>query len=136
LNKEFYITIAVIIIIVAGALWVTAGASKWHGGDTTVNNNFNDVTEITEVSTITTGVSDKDLAEGLATALAAGGHQFDYSTSDWQGSIVGSWESSEDENAVSFGLGKRFEKMDALLHTSYTQGGGEHYLTFGGTFRF
>jgi hypothetical protein len=102
----------------------------------TVNNNFNETVEVIETTTITNGVSDKELAEGLAMALAAGGHQFDFATYDWQGSIVGSYESGEEENAVSFGLGKHFKKMDALLHTSYTQSSGEHYVTFGGTFRF
>jgi hypothetical protein len=107
-----------------------------RSGDQTVI--INDVTEVTQVeqTVITSGVSNQELAEGLAAAMAAGGHQFDFSTYDYQGSIVGSWESGEDENAVSFGLGKRFEKLDALIHTSYTQSAGDHYVTFGGTFRF
>ena len=135
MNKEFYITIAVIIIIVAGALWVTAGASKWHGGDTTVNNNFNDVTEITEVSTITTGVSDKELAEGLAGAASAGSHQFDFSYSGYQGSVTGAFIDSED--SVSFGLAKRFKKVDALIHGSYTRVlDNDHLWVIGTTFRF
>jgi hypothetical protein len=127
LNKEFYITIAIIIILVSGALWVTAGASKWHGGDTTVNNNFNDVTEITEVSTITTGVSDKELAEGLAGAASAGSHQFDFSYSGYQGSITGAFIDSEDS----------FKKVDALIHGSYTRVlDNDHLWVIGTTFRF
>ena len=119
-----------LVLLFSGSVY--AGGN--HNSDTTIN--FNDVTEISQITSITTGISDKDLAEGLALALAAGSHQFDFSTYDWQGSIVGSYESGEEENAVSFGLAKHFRDMDTLLHTSYSQSSGDHYLTFGGTFRF
>jgi hypothetical protein len=130
------ITIIVLFVLIA-INWTISNsvhASGNNNSDTTIN--FNDVTEVTEVTSITSGVSDKDLAEGLALALAAGGHQFDYGTHAFQGSIVGSYESDQEQSAVSFGLAKHFQDMDALLHTSYSQSSGEHYLTFGGTWRF
>ena len=105
--------------------------------DPDIEVNINDITEVTEVveiNTITSGVSDSDLAKGLSAAGASGGHQFDFGTHDWQGSIVGAWY--DDEDAVSFGIGKRWEKVDALFHGSYTQNGSDDLFVIGGTFRF
>lgn len=99
--------------------------------DNSVTNNYNTPGETTS---ITQGLSDSEIAELLTVGVAAGSHQFDYSTLDWQGSIVGSWY--DDESAVSFGVGKRFSKLDALFHSSYTQNGSEDLFVFGGTFRF
>lgn len=84
-------------------------------------------------TTITTGIDNAELSKGIALALA-GQHQFDFDTVAYQGSIVGAWY--DDENAVSFGLAKRFRKLDALFHTSYSENGSEGALVFGGTFRF
>lgn len=100
-------------------------------------NYITEVTEVTEVTdmTITGGLTDEDAAKLLTTAATAGGHQFDFSTQDWQGSIVGAWY--DDENAVSFGAARRFDKLGkALFHGSYTQNGSESLWVFGGTFRF
>lgn len=96
-----------------------------------VNNIY---TEVVETRTITSGLSDNDLAEGLSMAASAGGHQFDFATFDWQGSIVGAWY--DDTDAVSFGLAKRWEKADALFHANYTQNGSENLLVVGSTWRF
>lgn len=85
--------------------------------------------------TITQGISDNDLSAGIATAMASGGHQFDYSTTDWQGSIVGAWQ-LEEESKASFSVGKRFNYMDALLHVTYTPNGSDDWVMVGGTFRF
>lgn len=110
---------------------------------TTINNYITEVTEVTEVydnstvTNITEGVSEADLASALSIAASAGGHQFDYSTTDWQGSIVGAWY--EDENAVSFGVAKKFKQdflPNVLLHGNYTQDGSNDLWVIGGTFRF
>lgn len=107
------------------------------GGNHVTINNY-EVTEVVENTTITTGVSDGDLAKGLAASFAAGGHQFDFSTTDWQGSITGAWQlSEEEENAVSFGIAKRFDKFARVLtHVNYTENGSDNWLVVGGTFRF
>lgn len=122
----------ILILVGISSLLVfgNANATRYH---TTNNYYTTEVTEITNIR-ITDGISDSDLAEGITTAMVASGHQFDYSTQDWQGSIVGGWY--DDENAVSFGLGKRFDKVDALFHTSFTQNGNENAVLIGGTFRF
>ena len=86
--------------------------------------------------TITSGVSDKDLAEGIATAIAGGGHQFDFATFDWQGSVTAAFELDENADAVSFGVGKRWESIDALFHGGYTQMGSSDFIQIGATFRF
>ena len=113
-------------------------ASAHH---TTINNNITEVTEITEVydysTTLIEGISEDDLHAGLSVTAASGGHQFDFSTTDWQGSIVGAWY--EEQDAVSFGVGKRFDESfmpNTLLHGSYTQNGSDDLWVFGGTFRF
>ena len=97
-----------------------------------VTNNYY-TTEITNIR-ITDGISDSDLAKGISTAMVSGAHKFDYSTQDWQGSIVGGWY--DDENALSLGLGKRFESVDALFHGSVTQNGDENAILIGTSFRF
>ena len=148
------------IVILATLLMITfvimifsdAEASGKHGHDITINNyyeypdpsgiqdiNYLDGGSINNVS-VTTGVSDKDLQQGLAAALAGGSHQFDYSTTDYQASVVGVWEmSSENETGYSFGFGKRFKEHkyipDALFHLSYTPNDDQDYVGFGATFR-
>ena len=94
-------------------------------------------TQSIETMTITNGISSDDLAKGVATAMAAGGHQFDYSTQSWQGSVNAAFQvSGENENNVSFGVGKRWDQMDALFHMSYTPNSSDDWVTVGGTFRF
>ena len=121
---------AIALIILGGIIWDQAKAGGSHCC-ATINN-------ITEITTITDGISGSELAEGLSATAAAGSHQFDMDTYDFQGSITGSWISGdEDENAVSFGLAKRWEKVDALFHSSFTQiNSDNHLFTVGGTFRF
>jgi len=106
------------------------------GGPDIFIDNSTTVNPVVEVrtNTITSGLSDEDIAGALTAGAASGAHQFDYSTQDWQGSITGSWYDGED--AVSFGVGKRWEKVDALFHGSYTQNGSEDLYVIGGTFRF
>lgn len=130
IQNKIIIAVGMWAIVLCAVLWGEVYASRYNNDTTNITNNY-----LTE-NTIISGTSDEDLAAGLAMALAAGAHQFDFSTYDYQGSIVGSWETGDDENAVSFGLAKHFKKVNALLHTSYTQSSGEHYITFGGTFRF
>ena len=73
----------------------------------------------------------------MSISASSGGHQFDFSTTDWQGSIVGAWY--DDQDAVSFGVAKRFSETflpNVLLHGNYTQNGSEDLWVIGGTFRF
>lgn len=141
--------VAALAALIMGFL-IIAPATAGHRHNTTINNYYvtEEVTEVYEVTevltdnsmTITNGITADDLAKGMAVAMAAGGHQFDFSTSDWQGSIVGSWQlSDEKENAASFALGKRFKESfmpNALLHVTYTPNGDDDWLMVGGTFRF
>ena len=113
--------------------------------DLTINNYYENpepvvnTTNLTEL-TITNSLSSSDLAAGVATAMAAGGHQFDFSTTDWQGSITGVWQlSDENENNASFAIGKRWKEgfmPNALVHFTYTPNGSEDWIMVGGTFRF
>lgn len=112
-------------------------ASTVEAGGPDIEVNINDITEVVEVvevNTVTSGVSDDDLAKGLSAASASAGHQFDFATHDWQGSIVGAWY--DDQDAVSFGVAKHWERVDALFHGSYTQNGSNDTWLIGGTFRF
>lgn len=86
-----------------------------------------------ETTMITNGVSDKDLAQALALSFSMN-HPFDFATHDWQGSVTGAYY--DDENAVSFGVGKRFKKMDALWHIEAGQNGSNEALVGGVVFRF
>ena len=106
---------------------------------TVINNNITEVTEVTEVydysTNITEGVSDSDLAKGLSMSAASGAHQFDFSTTDWQGSVTGAFY--ENDEAISVGVGKKFEQFGAaLLHLNFTQKSDKRLWVIGGTFRF
>lgn len=125
---------AVVFVICILIIADNANAGGIHI-DNSTHNYPTEVIEIrTETHTITSGLSDEDLASGLATSGASGGHQFSFQTHKWQGSIVGAWY--DDEDAVSFGVGKRWEKVDALFHGSFTQNGDDELVVIGGTFRF
>ncbi len=103
--------------------------------DIFVDNGGNEASTSDCTTCITGGLSDSEVAELLTVGVAAGSHQFDFSTQDWQGSVTGSWY--DDENAVSFGLAKRWDRFgQVLLHGNLTQNGSENLYVFGGTFRF
>ena len=91
-----------------------------------VTNNYT-----TEVITIIN--NDGNIARAIATSIS-NNHQFDFATYDYQGSVVGGWYDGED--AVSFGLAKRFGFMEALWHGSYTSNGSHAAISVGATFRF
>ena len=47
------------------------------------------------------------------------------------------YTSYDNQDAVSFGIGKRFQVIgDALWHGSYTQNGSKDAFTIGAVFRF
>ena len=131
-----------VLLIMLALIALPAFADKYVIPEITINNyldqNPQPSTQTVENTTITTGISDRDLARGLAASFAAGGHQFDFSTTDWQGSITGAWQlSQEEENAVSFGIAKRFDRFARVLtHVNYTENGSDNWLVVGGTFRF
>lgn len=136
LKQDIALTAAAIAGIVA--IFLAMPAEAHH---TVINNNITEVTEVTEVydysTTLVEGISAEDLAAGLSMAASSGGHQFDFSTTDWQGSIVGAWY--DDQDAVSFGVAKRFSENflpNVLLHGNYTQNGSDDLWVIGGTFRF
>ena len=114
----------IVLVFLIGLQWVIFNTVHARGSNTT--NNYYPMT-------IIDGVSDSDLAKGIATAAAVN-HPFDYSVQDWQASINGAFY--DDEDAVSFGIGKRFDKMNALWHSSFTQNGSESLYTVGAVFRF
>ena len=130
-------------------LWILLGIVAFASGNNNnspvvINNYYNtpepgsvDTQSEPMVMNITNGISSDDLAKGVATAMAAGGHQFDYSTQSFQASVNAAFQASgENENNVSFGLAKRWDEMDALFHMSYTPNGSDDWVTVGGTFRF
>lgn len=122
-----------IIVMVVAAAFLLATQAQASCYRHCVTNNYYETNNMT----ITNGVSDSELEAALTVTASAGGHQFDFSTTDWQGSIVGAWY--EDESAVSFGVGKRFKEdflPNTLLHMNYTQNGSEDLWVVGGTFRF
>ena len=121
----------VLVVIIALVLWDTASATG-KNNTTDITNNYiynydNDTT------TITSGVSDEELAEAMSLAFSMN-HPFDYNTLRWQGSITGAHY--DDENAISFGIAKRFEKMDALWHVEAGQNGSNEAFVGGVVFRF
>lgn len=75
----------------------------------------------------------KEISKAVALSLASN-HPFDFATKQWQASVNGGYY--DGQNALSMGLAKRFEGMDALWHTSYGQNSGKHGVTLGAVFRF
>ena len=98
-------------------------ADKWHDHQEPVN-----YYETTEVS-----YYDSDVSKGVALALATY-HPFSFATKKWQGSV--NTAVYDGQNALSLGLAKRFDGMDALLHSSFGQNDGKPALTFGMLWRF
>jgi len=89
---------------------------------------------------VTNGVSDSDLAAGIAMGMAGGGHKFDFSTQDNQASVIYARQfNEEDKYAYSFGYARRWDELGkALFHVSFTpsQEGNGDYGLVGATFRF
>ena len=100
-----------------------ANAGDYRHHDTV--NNYYETTEVTQDSI--------DESSGIALALATY-HPFDYATKKWQASANSAIY--DGQSALSMGLAKRFDGMDALLHTSYGQNNGKDALTFGLLWRF
>ena len=129
--------------ILTGLFTAQAGNPHYDIPDITINNYYDNpqppsVTSASnEPMIMSIGISDEDLSEALATALAAN-HQFDFSTQSWQASVNAAFELSNDnENNVSFGVAKRWETIDALFHASYTPYASDKgWITVGSTWRF
>ena len=134
MSKTEIIIIAVVALIAIGLVWVGAQAGGKHTHTapapvvttTSVNN-----------TTITSGVSDTDLARGIAMSGAAN-QQFDFSTQDLQLGVTGA--TFDGEQALSLGVAKRFAKdswvPNALFHGSFsTTGSSDELFTFGISFR-
>lgn len=102
-------------------MWSTANADKYRHQEPVV---YYETTQENYYS---------DSAGGIALAIATF-HPFDYATKKWQGSVNSGYY--DGESAVSFGLAKRFDGMDALLNSSYGQNNGKHAATFGILWRF
>ncbi len=111
--------------------------SPAFAGKLTINNYITEVTEVTEVGpTIIMGVSPDDLAKGLTAVAASGAHNFDFGTYAWQASVQAAFILDTSSDAVSFGVGKRFEFMDTLWTGSYTRFDDNDLVTFGASWRF
>lgn len=111
-----------------------------HDHNTTINNYYNETNEACSLC-INSGISESDMNEIVASALAGGSHQFDFSTTHWQLSVTGATSTSDwdEDSEFSFGAGKRFGKdhwmPNALYHIEYTPDIGDtDYISFGATF--
>ena len=134
-KKELIWAFALVVGLIM--LWLAFDSEAHHQPDIIIDNSVtnNYYADENGSTSITSGLSDNEIAELLTTGVAAGSHQFDFSTTDWQGSITGAWY--DDQDAVSFGLARRWDKFGrVLLHGNYTQNGGEDLWVVGGTFRF
>ena len=144
-RTEILVIIAAgVMAIIMALLYSNADASGNHGHDVVINNYYDtpdpaDVgtqsTDVTNLS-ITNGVSEQDLARGVA--MAGAQHNFDYSTTDWQLGVAGATYAGE--NALSLGVAKRFGDdswvPNILLHGSFSDSGGnDQLITFGASFR-
>ena len=150
MKKEHRLAIKILIVLALIAILAAIFTPAQAGRDITINNyyeypepppgsNVIDQNTVNNFS-VTSGVSDSDLQQGLAAAIAGGSHQFDFSTTDYQLSISGVWEvSDENETGYSFGFGKRWKEHkyipDALFHMNYTPNSGQDYVGVGATFR-
>ena len=121
-----YFIVGVALTLLAALIAFPALSSGLTVDNSVTNNNY--------PVTITSGVSDEVINELFAMSVATSQHHFDMGTHDWQGSVGAGFY--QDENAVSFGVGKRFEKIDALFNASYGQVNDHSVLGVGATFRF
>jgi len=101
MHVKLVLTINIILILWMAAMIVEAGEYHHH---------YSQPTQTTQQE-----------SNGVATAIAAGQHQFDASTFTWQGSIAtGSYDNS---TAFSFALAKRFKA--SLISGSVANEGGK-----------
>ena len=140
--------LAVVCAVIISTLFTTAIAGGKHD-DIVINNYYETnnyypsdtkqapvtttTADVTPLS-ITSGISDSDLAKGLSGVMAVGAHSFDYSTQDFQGSVTAALY--DDETGFSVGIAKRWEKIDAMFHAAGTQVGSDTAVVIGTTFRF
>jgi hypothetical protein len=80
-------------------------------------------------------ISDADLSRLVALSGAAS-HHFDWSTHRFQASTNAALY--DNQQAISFGIAKRFTQIDALWHGSISipDGGSNELVTFGATWRW
>ena len=114
-----------LFVLVSGI--ATAGCFKC-----TINNYYNESNSMT----ITSGVSNNELSEGLSAAAAVAAHKFDLNIPGGQWGVSGAYESGNDENAFSGGIGWRFDGIDALFTGAATTIGDDWLFVFtvGGRF--
>ena len=85
---------------------------------------------VTNVTNNYSSVSGKDLATVGAMAGAASSHHFTRGTKSWQGSFGGAcFDSSSDDCALSFAIGKRPESGDYLYSLSVTGASDERLIS-------
>lgn len=141
-----------IISAVAGAvvlLMVTLAAEAHHRHhDITINLEYPDQSTppapspgpTVQETTIFTGADPAEMLALTTGAIAAGSHQFDYSTTRWQLSLTGTWLIDESEDNFSVGVGKRFGEEsflpNSLFHGSYTPVGNHDFMQLGVTIVF
>lgn len=107
--------------------------NNYYNGDPD-SNTRDEIDEPDDADTNESGGSgDTRIAQGIALSLATN-HPFDYATNQWQGSVNASFY--ESESALSLGLAKRFEKMDALWHMTYGKNNSSSATTLGAVWRF
>lgn len=133
-NKLIYVL--AVVILFAMTLLLTGDLYASHNSQhVDVDVTINDITEVTEVNRVfnITGVSN-DVLDSAVVSLAAINHPFDFSTNDYQMSVNAAYYKGK--NAGSLGIAKRFKKVDALWHGSYTQNQSHAIITAGAVFRF
>ena len=142
MSRGFVYTVLIVTTVILFGIAPQVMAGGYKSPDITINqditvNTYQQAPESAATPlSITHGISDRDLAEGIATALAGGSHQFDFATFDFQASISAAFEPDEEVDAVSFGVAKRWEKVDALFHGGFTRQGSSDFVQVGGTWRF
>jgi len=134
-QKNMWITIAVILALVALSLFVTSAKAS---GDT--YNTYNTYNETNEAFSYSSGLSDNDIVDIVSGSIAAGSHHLSPLTTRWQISFTGATTTSDfdEETNFSFAIGKRFGKdhwmPNALWHASFSPDiQGNDYVAVGAT---
>jgi len=135
--------ILLVLALIAVLVFIFTPAQATNTHDITINNYIDHPTETDTDGClcVTGGISDSDLAKGMAMAMSGGGHELDYSTTDNQLSVSYARQLDEDEEgAYSIKYGRRWDKLGkALFHvTAVPEQGNDlgNWVMVGATIRW
>ena len=130
----------ILVIAFLNLAMITTATASPHQHDVNIDINLESPPSVSSTpepldNTAAIPSADDDISRAVALSGAVN-HQFDWSTHRFQASANAAFY--DGQQAISFGMAKRFHQVDALWHTSISipDGGSDELVTFGATWRW